>query len=252
MPKNCFLPFGFLLILAAGCCDSASVQPTAAAATAPAVASTPPAPTPVEGVDVSHVQQSIDWAKVAAAGKSFAFIKATQGITVVDAEFSANWLGAKAAGLVRGAYHFYQPGDDPKAQAEHFLATVTLEPGDLAPVLDFETARESASGSSEATQHLLQDVSVWLTTVEAATGRRCLLYTSPGFWNALGAHDFGQYPLWVAEYGVEAPKAVAGWSTWTFWQYSESGQVDGISQEVDLDRFAGDRAALLSLTRSSG
>jgi lysozyme len=201
----------------------------------------------LEGIDVSHAQGVVDWAQVAAAGKAFAFAKATQGLTVVDPQFAANWSGIKAAGLVRGAYHFFQPGDDPTAQAQHFLATVQLEDGDLPPVLDFETAKESAQGTVEAAQQLLADVATWLQAVQAATGLTCLLYTGPGFWNAFGDHDFGSYPLWVAEYGVAAPKPVDGWATWTFWQYSETGTVDGVAGSVDLDRFAGDAAALSRL-----
>ena len=118
---------------------------------------------------------------------------------------------------------------------------------DLPPVLDFETARESAQGATEASQQLLADVATWLSTVSAATGRTCLLYTGPGFWNAFGDHDLGSYPLWVAEYGVSQPKPVDGWTAWTFWQYSESGTVDGVDGAVDLDQFAGDAAALAAL-----
>lgn len=207
--------------------------------------------TQLQGIDVSHIQGTVDWGKVAAAGNSFAFMKATQGITVVDAMFATNWPATQAAGLLRGAYHFYQPGDDPSAQAANFLAVVqpVLASGDLPAVLDFETAKESSAGNTEATQQLLADVQTWLQIVTAALGRPCLLYTSPGFWNGLGSHDFGQYPLWVAEYGVTTPKPVSGWSAWTFWQYSESGTVDGVQGTVDLDIFQGDLAALQALLR---
>jgi lysozyme len=61
---------------------------------------------PVQGIDVSRWQGKIDWASVAAAGKQFAFIKATEGGDHIDPRFLENWHGAKQAGLVRGAYHF--------------------------------------------------------------------------------------------------------------------------------------------------
>lgn len=82
----------------------------------------------VQGIDVSHYQGTIDWGLVAEAGKVFTFIKATEGTSEVDPQFQANWSGANAAaGLLRGAYHFYQPGADPHQQAESFLSVV--QPG---------------------------------------------------------------------------------------------------------------------------
>jgi lysozyme len=38
---------------------------------------------------------------------------------------------------------------------------------------------------------------------------------------------------------VAQPKIPAGWTTWAFWQYSESGSVPGIQGPVDLDVFNG-------------
>lgn len=203
---------------------------------------------PLEGIDVSHIQGAIDWNEVAAAGKTFAFVKATQGVDWVDPMFATNWPAIQAARLQRGAYHFFQPGDDPTAQAQNFLAVVrpVIAAGDLPAVLDIETAKES-SGTTEAAAQVLADIEVWLALVAQALGKPPILYTSPGFWNGLGSAAFGQYPLWVAEYGVSTPKSVDGWTAWTFWQYSETGTVAGVSGTVDLDYFQGDATALAAL-----
>lgn len=198
-------------------------------------------PNSIRGIDVSKYQGTIDWSQVATAGLSFVFIKASQGITEVDPELAANWSGAQTAGLLRGAYHFYQPGDDPTQQAEHFLATAPLDAGDLPPVLDIETA------GSLSPAEIVQGVATWLDVVQQATGRTPILYTSPGFWKTLDATQFGGYPLWVAEYGVSSPIVPAGWSRWTFWQYSESGTVAGIQGAVDLDLFQGSLEELKAL-----
>jgi lysozyme len=193
----------------------------------------------VQGVDVSHLQNTVDWNAVRQAGKLFTFIKATDGITWTDPLFAMNWSGAKAAGLLRGAYHFYETDDDPTAQAENFLSVVTCEPGDLPPVVDFETIE-----GGQSTAQALQDLQTWLDVVAKATGRKPLIYTDSGFWNPLGSPGFGDYPLWVAEYGVQSPKLPTGWTSWEFWQYSEAGMVAGISVPVDLDVFNGTLADL--------
>jgi lysozyme len=196
----------------------------------------------VPGIDVSHYQGTVDWQQVAEAGMAYAFVKATQGVSSTDSQFAANWAGVQTAGLLRGAYHFYQPGDDPQQQAEHFLSVVQLEPGDLLPVLDIETM------GSQTASEIVQGIETWLGTVQAAIGRAPIVYTAPGFWNSLGTQQFGLYPLWVAEYGVSTPKLPAGWTSWAFWQYSESGSVAGVAGSVDLDVFQGSPEALRQLT----
>jgi lysozyme len=188
----------------------------------------------VPGIDVSHYQGEISWAEVARSGIVFTYIKATQGVTGVDSQFQINWNGAQEAGLLRGAYHFYQPDDDPVQQADHFLSTVPLGQGDLPPALDVEIS----TGQSAA--KIIQGIQTWLTRVQQATGRIPVLYTDPSFWATLSTSQFGAYPLWIAEYGsLSAPKLPTGWTAWTFWQHSETGTVPGISGTVDLDCYQG-------------
>src|SRR3982751_4147087 len=94
----------------------------------------------VRGIDVSHYQGTINWPQVAGGDVVFCFVKATEGINVVDPFFAKNWAGSAAAGLTRGAYHFGRPGSDAQAQARQFFKTVgALGPNDLPPVLDIET-----------------------------------------------------------------------------------------------------------------
>jgi lysozyme len=193
------------------------------------------------GIDVSHYQGMVSWPEVKASGAQFAFAKATEGLTWTDPEFAANWAGMKAAGILRGAYHFFEPDDDAGQQAQFFLRTVQLESGDLPAVLDVETAASPG-------QDLWQGVQTWLETVEAATGLTPILYMSPDFAAANHApSSLAVYPLWIADYGVEAPAIPQGWSTWLLWQSSESGTVAGLTGPVDLDQANGPLAALQAL-----
>lgn len=197
------------------------------------------------GIDVSHFQGQIDWSAVAASGIAYAFAKATDGITYTDPDFQTNWQGMRAAGLARGAYHFYETGDDPVAQANHFVATVgALGDGDLPPVVDIESNNGDYGGQSIAA-----NLQIWLNAVEQALGRTPMIYTNPSFWNNDVGADFGRYPLWIAQYGVAAPTVPTGWSAWSFWQHSEQGSVAGVAGEVDLDVYAG--ASLSQLIQAS-
>ncbi|MGZ8605402.1 MAG: glycoside hydrolase family 25 protein, partial [Actinomycetota bacterium] len=93
------------------------------------------------GIDVSHHQDTIDWARVAASGQRFAIAKATEGQTFVDPMYAINQLGAESNGIAFGAYHFAKPdgtANDAQLEADHFVDTALLQPGNLIPVLDIE------------------------------------------------------------------------------------------------------------------
>ena len=90
----------------------------------------------VHGIDVSHYQAEIDWESVAEQGVQFAFVKASEGMTLIDTLFCDNWAAMKAADIRRGAYHFFRPQTPVYEQAFNFQTAVQIEPGDLPPVLD--------------------------------------------------------------------------------------------------------------------
>lgn len=205
----------------------------------------------IAGIDVSHFQGSVKWPAVKAAGTNFAFAKASDGNTYIDPQFANNWRGMQAAGILRGAYHFYESKDDPQTQAQQFLNVVgQLSSNDLPPVVDIES-----STGSFGTQSLANNLQIWLDTVEQSLQCTPIIYTNCGFWNANvltnPTTQFSRYPLWIAQYGVTQPKIPNGWSRWTFWQSSESGSVAGIAGAVDTDFFAGTMADLQALIAAS-
>ncbi|MCZ0900760.1 GH25 family lysozyme, partial [Microcoleus sp. HI-ES] len=129
----------------------------------------------IRGIDVSDYQPNVNWPAVARDGIAFAFVKSTEGATFVAQTFARNWAAMKAAGIQRGAYHFFQPASSIQGQIDLFLKTVKLEAGDLPPVLDVET-----TGGLSADQ-LCDRAAIWLEAVEKATLMRPIIYTYPGF-----------------------------------------------------------------------
>ena len=79
---------------------------------------------PVRGVDVSKYQGEIDWPVLAEQEISFAFIKATEGSSHVDARFAYNYEEARKTGLRVGAYHFFSFDSGGDTQAENFIRNV--------------------------------------------------------------------------------------------------------------------------------
>ena len=187
-----------------------------------------------EGVDVSEYQGAVDWSAVVGSGRRFAIARVGDG-TFLDPTFDRNWQQIAAGGLIRGVYQFFEPSEDPVTQANIVISKVgTLGPGDLPPVLDVEVT----GGQSAAT--IDSNIGTWVTHVRSATGRNPLIYTSPGFWDgSVGGQTFAT-DLWVAHWNVASPGTLpTGWSNWRLWQYSDVGQVPGITGNVDLDRFNG-------------
>lgn len=193
-----------------------------------------------EGVDVSHWQGTIDWAKVKAAGKTFAIAKATEGIGFEDDRYDQNKAGAMAQGIKFGAYHFARPGsNDPVKEADWFVDVAGQQRGMLIPTLDLEL-----TGGLSSTA-LTSWVRAWLQRVDQRLGVKAMIYTSPSFWrNSMSDTrwfaDNGYAIVWVAHWGVSSPSVPAsswGGRSWTFWQYSSEGTVPGIAGRVDLDRY---------------
>lgn len=224
------------------------VAPVAAVAAALLLAA-PGLAANAQGIDVSHYQGAIDWARVSGTSTTFAFAKATEGKTLVDVTYPLNRTGGVGVGITMGAYHFARPGGsgdaaivaDAISQADFFLGVSQPAPGDLPPVLDLET-----TGGLKAPD-LLTWTQGWLTEVLARTGVHALVYTSPNFWKTALANSTAVasagFPLWIAHWTTAASPLLpaSGWGghSWTFWQWSSHSRVSGISPQVDADRFHG-------------
>ena len=188
----------------------------------------------VYGVDVARYQGDIDWerlsmAKIDGHEVTFVIAKATEGADHSDPYFETNFVQSRKNGFVRGAYHFFTPGTVPYFQIQNFVRTVgNLEEGDLPPILDVE----KADGISKA--QLQEDVLKWLVEIERIYKVRPILYTGVNFKRKyLDRSEFDEYPLWIANYA----DSLSYDGEWEFWQYSDAGKVDGISEYVDLDVY---------------
>ncbi len=203
-----------------------------------------PARYAIHGIDVSRYQKTIGWKlvkemEVENIKVGFAFIKATEGVTGVDNQFTRNWIQAKKAGLPRGAYHFFIASRSGKAQAENFIENVHLRKGDLPPVLDVE----QINGASVT--DLQQRVADWLEIVGKKYKVKPIIYTNVAFYESFLVGRFDDYPLWVAHYREKEKPRIK--RPWFFWQHSESGRVNGIDAFVDFNVFNGDSSSFKRL-----
>jgi lysozyme len=192
----------------------------------------------VHGIDVSKHQGNIDWNRVSLMKNngtriSFAFIKATEGITRQDHKFEKNWREALKNGQIRGAYHFYYPSRDAVKQADNFIKKVILKPGDLPPVADIEVSNGKPSAE------IREGLQTFLNKLEKHYGVKPIIYTNINFYNTHLLGKFDKYPLWIAGY-FDHDRFYNEFETpWVFWQHSEKGKVDGIKGNVDFNVYNG-------------
>ena len=187
------------------------------------------------GIDVSEYQGVVSWNTIAQQKSnykvSFTLIRSTAGKDHRDRYFTHNWRESKNNNITRGAYHYYRPNENSTKQAQNFIANVKLQSGDLPPVLDVEQLSKVQS-----MQSLKSGIKNWLNIIEKHYGIQPILYTGTHFYRD-HLNDFTEYPLWIANYNqIENPLSE---KDWIMWQFSDQGQINGISGPVDLDLFNG-------------
>jgi len=204
----------------------------------------------IHGIDVSHHQGHIDWDELKDKGMigkypvRFIMIKATEGSTQTDENFSENFHLAREYGFTRGAYHFYSVHSAAENQARHFIAQVKLENGDLPPVLDVEhKPKEQTDNEFKAS------VLKWLNMVENHYQVKPIIYTYYKFkMKYLNDSIFDQYPYWIAHYYVDS---VEYKGRWKFWQHTDVGKLPGIKGNVDFNIYNGSYYDLRQMTIGS-
>lgn len=201
-----------------------------------------PVPTdfPIHGIDVSRWQGDIDWNTVRKAGTQFAYIKATEGGDFVDPKFMENWNAARAAGVPRGAYHFYYFCRPVEEQISWFIQNVPVDPAALPPVLDMEWNGESKTCRTRPTQgKIVADMNVFLDALQAHYGKRPVVYTTVDFHREILVGHFTAHDFWIRSVARHPMHMYSKRDDWVFWQYTAEGRVPGIKGDVDRNVFFG-------------
>ena len=192
------------------------------------------------GVDVSSHQGVIDWQAVADSGVEFAMIRIgfrgyMEGEINADPMARANIEGAKAAGLDVGVYFFSQAMTRQEAAREAAWCVTFLENTELEMPLVFDWEHVESSEARTAGFEdgpLLTACAQSFCDVVSAAGYEPMVYFN--VYQARDLYDLKalqDYGFWIAQYqdGLDFPHAV------DLWQYTESGEMDGIQGKVDLN-----------------
>ncbi|MFE2215098.1 glycoside hydrolase family 25 protein [Streptomyces canus] len=226
---------------------------TAAAHAAESSAAPGPGDYSVHGIDIARHQhpggKPIDWGKVSRSGQKFVSIKASEGTHTVSPWFVRDLAGARGVRMIHTAYHYFDPAQDGRLQADHFLRTVhgqTLNgrhPYELPLELDLEGPCKVGPGAFESR------VLAFLWRVQQVTGAAPTVYTQRSYVDhcMAGSKALGKYRVRLARYSNNPPPALPGGAGWLFWQFTEKATVPGVPAKVDENVFNGNYAALRKL-----
>ena len=188
------------------------------------------------GVDCSHWQPYFNWGKLIKFGNiKFMFAKCSDivlstGKDYFDDKFLKHVADAKKAGVVTGSYHFFQPAFSASQQARAYFNQASKAKSDLPPVIDLETS----GGQSNAV--VKASVLAFCEKTKELWGRYPIIYSRDGLIKQFGLNDYIKDPnlYWKAQYQSKP----TGYPC-SFWQYTESLRIPGISVNLDGDKFMG-------------
>lgn len=188
-----------------------------------------------KGIDISSCNWDngrIDFNSVKNDDVEAVIIKATEGVDWKDDTLERNYQGVKANGVEHiGFYHFMSERTDPSEQARDFWDAIKDKQYDIMPCLDIETNNYDRS-SFEITNRCLE----FIQTFKELSGQNVMLYSGAYFSRDNLDFRIKNQPLWVAHYGVNTPMST-GFVNVVGHQYSESGRVEGIRGNVDMNNF---------------
>jgi len=228
----------------------------------------------VQGTDVSSVNgSSINWTGVAGSER-FVAVKATEGNYYTDPDYRADVADAAAAGLFVMPYVFANPygwngsnqnsgngagnvqadyawkQEISKVTAPAYASSALMLPVavDLEPDPYVNTEKNSNQCYGLSPSAMVTWIQSFLGEAKADTGKTPVIYTTTAWWDACTGDStrFSADPLWIASYGVPVPSIPSAWSNLTFWQYSQSGEVNGISGAADLDTLGPTQASRMN------
>lgn len=191
------------------------------------------------GIDVSYHQKDIDWQKVKNQGISFVMLRMgyrgyESGDLFIDSRFDEYAKGAADAGINVGVYFFSQSVNAEEAAEEARFVVNTLKDYEITyPVAyDWEPVEEKTSRTHPVDYPELTQSSIAFCDIIKDAGYTPVVYASRSL--ALHNYDLSRitgYDLWLAEY-FDKPEYPY---SFTMWQYSCDGFVDGIDGRVDLN-----------------
>lgn len=191
------------------------------------------------GIDVSHWNGTINWAKVKEDGVQFAIIRTSDSTGTYDRQWVNNVRGCVANKIPFGVYIYSRAKSKSKAAKEANLVLSRLKEVNAKPVYPIYYDLEDQKDIAPLSNSRLAKYTKEFARVIQNAGYTAGVYSSLSWWNTkLTNAVFNNYPRWVAQWPIRyTVNSKCGYTkgTYKMWQFSDNGRVSGISGAVDLN-----------------
>lgn len=189
----------------------------------------------VKGVDVSHHNPILDWEEVKRQNIHFTYIKATEGITHDDRNYPYNYKLAKENNIKTGSYHFYNFGISGREQAKHFIRIAKCQSGDLIPAIDVEHSPANPYSKDPVfIKSVIKELKIMENELYEYYGVHPIIYTNTDCYKLYINNSFPNNPIWISSLNKEPNNEI---KNWIIWQFTHTGELDGIVGNLDLNYF---------------
>ena len=185
-------------------------------------------------MDLSHHNDKVDFEVLKQNNISFAYIKSTEGTSLVDKNYKRNVKQAREQHIVSGAYHFYIFSLSGYEQAVHFLQNSEFKTGDLMPALDIETSENNPYVQDSAyLQRLTSEIKIFNNEVYKHLGKQPVIYCNMEMYQLVIKDNFSENMLWIVDINNEPDSEIVKWS---LWQYTHNKEIVK-NQKFSLNKF---------------
>lgn len=179
----------------------------------------------MKGIDISNCNGNVDFARIKEQAIEICLCKATEGLTFDDGYLKENYNGCKANNIKFSAYHFLR-ANDPIEEAQHFVGSVEGLNLDCKVAIDVEVTMGQTA--EQISNNILQ-----FSNYLKNKGIDFCIYTYSDFYNNYLNDEVKKLPIWIANYSSNNPNV----ANEVGWQYSGTGNIDGVNGYCDLDEF---------------
>lgn len=199
----------------------------------------------VRGIDVSFTQGKIQW-DVLAKELDFAYIKATEGSDITDPQFERNRVFSSAEDIRTGFYMYFDYDCTGEKQADFFFENVG-EPEDMLPPAIYLELYKGYNDRPLPKNIVDQQLSDSISRLRAYYGIFPVIFCTQRTYDLYVKNEYPDCDIWIKD--VFCEPSLSDGRDWTFWQYSEKGQLpgyDGPDKYIEMDVFAGTKEEFLN------
>lgn len=189
----------------------------------------------IKGIDISHHQPVLNWNMVNNQNITFAYIKATEGITLKDRNYKTNYDTSRETNIHIGSYHFYIFGLSGSEQARNFINTAKCQTGDMIPAIDVEHSKSNPYSTDSTFSASTRNE---LITLEKELydyyGVHPVIYTNKDCYKLYVKNLFPDNIIWICDLYNEPSDDI---KNWRLWQFSHEGKLPGVTEKIDLNYY---------------